>query len=353
METNIRLKMIRQQRLSVIFLIAGIIIVELSLHSNFLKSKNVETENYSIDLFNDLQKQSKKKYTLVSFNPNDFSEKDWQNIGFSAKQAKIILKYKNDILGGSFSSKEEIKKCFVINEEKFAELSPFMQLPEKSNKNQSFEYSKKKNYNLVKFNPNDYSEKDWQKIGFSEKQAQVILKYRQIVGGQFTNKDQLKKCFVINDQKYAELSPFLLLPEKNSNAKTVSVSTTKIKQVEKKELNTATFKDIVQVTDNASITGKLISFRNKLGGFVAWEQINDVFDITPEIIEKIKTNFDLDVSKVKKINLSTASEEELQNHIYLRRYKQKIIQARENGKNPKDAIPKNDAKYKFIILYLE
>ena len=41
------------------------------------------------------------------------------------------------------------------------------------------------------------------------------MKYKQIVGGKFTSKEQLRKCFVIDDTKYAEMKTYILLPEKS------------------------------------------------------------------------------------------------------------------------------------------
>src|SRR5690606_3954660 len=64
-----------------------------------------------------------------------------------------------------------------------------------------------------RFNPNDYSVKDWQKIGFSEKQAETILKYKKILGGKFTTLDQIRKCYVIDEEKFREMKPFIVLPK--------------------------------------------------------------------------------------------------------------------------------------------
>src|SRR5690606_6091041 len=110
-------------------------------------------------------------------------ETDWQNLGFSPKQVAVILKYKKS-LGGQFSSKKELKECFVISEEKFRELEPYILLPEFSDTNSTRDddfvsYSKKEKINYKKFNPNDYSKEEWMAIGFSEKQATTILKYKR------------------------------------------------------------------------------------------------------------------------------------------------------------------------------
>jgi len=350
---SLRLKLIKEQRIGVLLLIGVILVLEAFLHLDLFQSQKVTVKELPLPLKEEISKtnpqnHSFKNYTLTNFNPNTYSTADWQKIGFSFKQAEVILKYKS-IVGGQFTSKEQIQKCFVISDEKYVEIAPFILLPEKSSEEHFSQPSKTKTYSLRPFNPNAYSVEDWQKIGFSPKQAEVILKYKNIVGGQFTSKEQIRKCFVISDEKYAEIAPFLLFPEQKETAPTSAKS----EQTEKKELNSATFRDLVSVIKDASIAGKILSFQKGLGGFVSEEQIKDVYGITPEIVSLIWENFTLDISKVHKINLNTATEEELQKHIYLRRYKQKILNAQKNGTNPENEIPKSDPKYSFIMMYLE
>lgn len=153
---------------------------------------------------------------LTEFNPNQLSEKQWENLGFTAKQVKTILKYK-EIVGGNFTSKEQLKKCYSISKEKYAELAPYILLPENnSNKSRKiFKESEQKELQIKgKFNPDQYSQKDWEKLGFSERQATAIIKYKQYLGGSFVSKEKFKECFIISSENYQKLSPFLLLPAK-------------------------------------------------------------------------------------------------------------------------------------------
>ncbi len=151
---------------------------------------------------------------LSDFNPNTLNHVQWQKLGFSEKQASTILKYK-DILGGKFVSKEQLKKCYAISEEKFAAIAPFILLPENTvdNPGQPFKNFEKRSISVTgKFNPDLYSEQDWVKIGFSEKQAEAILKYKKYLGGSFVSKEKFKECFIISSDHYSKLEPYLLLP---------------------------------------------------------------------------------------------------------------------------------------------
>jgi hypothetical protein len=53
----------------------------------------------------------------------------------------------------------------------------------------------------------------WQKLGFSEKQASTILKYKDIVGGKFISKEQLKKCYAISEDKF-KMESFIYFPKR-------------------------------------------------------------------------------------------------------------------------------------------
>jgi DNA uptake protein ComE-like DNA-binding protein len=343
--------MIRQQRTGVLLLMGVILLMEIFIHRNFLFSGVVVQEELPSHLVKEItnyESGKKEEGKLTLFNPNDYSQEDWQKIGFSKKQAEVILKYKA-MLGGKFLSKDQVKSCFVISEDKYHEISSFLQLPEKDARQHTISFSNSK-HQLTPFDPNLYTVENWKNIGFSEKQAQVILKYKNRVGGKFISKEQIKECYVISGEKYLELEPFLRFSDKGVGQKPDRESG--VIFTGKKELNSASFNDIISVIEDAGITKRILGFRKGLGGFVSKRQIKDVYDIPPEMIIQISEAFYLDVLKVRRINLMTATEEELHNHIYLRRYKSKIINARESGGDPVKVIPKSDPKYEFILEYL-
>lgn len=155
---------------------------------------------------------------LSEFNPNDLDDKQWKNLGFSEKQVKTILNYKK-VVGGKFVSKEQLKKCYGISEEKFQELNQYILLPETTaeTKNPNFDFRKYEKKELKisgRFNPDQLSVNGWMNMGFSENQSNAILKYKSYLGGSFVSKEKFKECFIISAENYAKLAPYLILPEK-------------------------------------------------------------------------------------------------------------------------------------------
>ncbi len=190
---------------------------------SFNEDKLQKLELYldSLNVYDQPKKSNFYKKSVIgdsikqAFNPNDLSQYGWEKLGFSTRQAEVIMKYKS-MLGGKFTSKEQIRKCYVVSDETYEKLEPFINLPNKSK--EDFKLAKqqtKKSINYKKFNPNNYTESDWINLGFSQKQAATILKYKSILGGEFKSKENIAKCYVISDEKYQEMKAFIDLPDKN------------------------------------------------------------------------------------------------------------------------------------------
>ncbi len=200
--------------------------------------------------------QTAQNVELKNFDPNELSPDEWQNLGFSEKQVKTILKYKFS-LGGYFSSKEQIQECFVISAKKFNEIEPYIvfgDLNSYKNKPQNRNYdhanyseNSKPKVHYQRFNPNDYSAKDWERIGFSPNQAETILKYKMRLGGQFTSLEQIQKCFVISEEKFREMEPYIYFPIKKSKG-TIEV----LEEEEIKPIKTSSIQLIEEISEEES-----------------------------------------------------------------------------------------------------
>ncbi|MGB6084576.1 hypothetical protein [Moheibacter sp.] len=219
------------------------------------------------------------EYSLENFDPNKLSAEEWQKLGFSEKQVNTILKYKYSI-GGYFSDKEEIKNCFVISEKKFSEIEPFIvfeDLNRYENSRNSYFNSKspkeaKTKIRYEKFNPNDYTLEDWKRIGFSEKQATTILKYKKSRGGKFNSLQEIAACFVISDEKFAEMKPYMVLPTVKSKGEIklleeeAEVSEPKPLKIESFNPNELRFDEWLQLGFTEKQANTILNYKKSLGG---------------------------------------------------------------------------------------
>ena len=249
------------------------------------------------------------------------------------------MKYKS-YLGGSFVSKEKFKECFIINDENYKKLDPYLILPEKTPDNfRSF--AKNFNSNKVKiqyhsFDPNVLNAEDWKSLGFSDKQAQTIVNYRdRNLKGSFKNVEDIQKCFVISPEKFEEMKPYIKLTSSTIVKNNEPSKTEQETDFSKIDLNIITFKQLIEFGMDERAAGSIIGFRKKLGGFVNKEQILTTYNIDKDLTQKLLSIAPLNSSNVQKYTLVDAPEEWLKNHPYFKYSADKIIFYRISEKDEK------------------
>ena len=262
--------------------ILGLIILLVHLGIYYLKNQK-EEKPVLVEI---VDKTEQQNVVLSEFNPNDLSAEEWQELGFSERQVKTILKYK-DIVGGKFFSTEQLAKCHAISPEKFAELEPFILLPKVKNEFQKNTFRKRELNISGKFNPDFYTEKDWVKLGYSEKQAVAIIKYKNYLGGSFRSKEKFKECFIISDEDYLRLAPYLLLPEKEEKKESLVSNKIKYNYFDPNVLDLEGWKNLGFSEKQAQV---IINYkeRNLKGSFKNLEDIQKCFVISADKFLELK-----------------------------------------------------------------
>jgi DNA uptake protein ComE-like DNA-binding protein len=175
---------------------------------------------------------------------------------------------------------------------------------------------------LFNFNPNGLPVDDWVRLGLSPAQARSIKKFEE-KGGNFKTKEDVKKLFVISEERYRELEPFIVLPEKqqlqsnpqlaNSKPGTQNPPTPSII-----ELNTADSSLLVTVKGvGPAFARRILEYRERLGGFHSVVQLKEVYGIDEEKYKVMKDFVKADSTYIRKININTAQASELKKLPYL------------------------------------
>lgn len=178
------------------------------------------------------------------------------------------------------------------------------------------------------FDPNTISSNDWKRLGLSEKQAEVILKYRER-GGIFRVKEDLKKMYVVSDELYDHLESFIHISEPQniyvSGEKTIKTKDKFTQSNLKIELNSSDTTELMQLRGIGPVFSKrIIKYRDLLGGFYAVEQLKDVYGLE-QTYEDIEEYLTVDTTLITKIQINTISEAELSKHPYINYKEAKII----------------------------
>ncbi|RFZ90603.1 helix-hairpin-helix domain-containing protein [Mucilaginibacter conchicola] len=162
---------------------------------------------------------------------------------------------------------------------------------------------------LFKFDPNKASDADWQKLGLTAKQAQIIKNYTA-KGGRFRKADDLQKIYGLTKVDYARLAPFIIIDKnKTEPAKVI-------------ELNSADSAQLTKIEGiGPAFAKRIIYYRERLGGFVNKEQLKEVFGLDYVKYAEIKEQVRVDARRIRKIDINTITFDQLRLMPYLN-YKQ-------------------------------
>jgi len=307
---------------------------------NLLEFYNKQLDSLQFDAEN---KKNKKEY--FKFNPNILSYDSWSYLGLSTKQLYRLDSFK---LKGNFTTSLQVKNILKLNDSIFNIIDTLMYFSQKSFYKENFYQKEKINY--LYFDPNKFEAEDWKQYGFSEKQAKIIVSYKNKIGG-FKKANDLKEVFVINEKKYLELESYIQIAdniEDSLNSKIIS-------------LNTATAEDFKKIKGIGEVYSKIIvDYREKLGGFVYYYQLKETKIVDSLLYETIKTTFSLNKKfKPRTININKATLDQLKSHPYISwRLAEGIVEFRENFRDfeslgeLKNIEQISDAYFDKIKLYL-
>lgn len=185
------------------------------------------------------------------------------------------------------------------------------------------------------FNPNTMTEEEGRRMGLTERQVRNIINYREH-GGKFYSKSDLAKLYTIGDGDFAQLEPYIVLPEvqrsRNTSAKparqTASADTPlpEKKTIPVVDLNTVDSATLVELPQIGPYTAvRIVEFRTKLGGFVEKEQLLDVKGIDSARFNAIQRYINIGEFELRKLDINRADFKALVSHPYLNYEQVKLI----------------------------
>jgi competence ComEA-like helix-hairpin-helix protein len=172
---------------------------------------------------------------------------------------------------------------------------------------------------LFNFDPNTLSPEGWKRLGLNDRVIKTINNYRT-KGGKFYKKEDLQKIWGIPKGFYERVQPYIQIPpkEKQYSGRAYSYPVT-IKRNLSFEINNADTSAFIALPGIGSkLASRIINFREKLGGFYSTDQVSETYGLPDSTFQKIKSYLQIDHSMVKKININTATKDELKMHPYIK-----------------------------------
>lgn len=174
------------------------------------------------------------------------------------------------------------------------------------------------NVHLFEFDPNKCSKNEWMRLGVKEKTAETIMNYVS-KGGMFKSPEDLKKIWGLSPGQVKELMPFvkIISASKFGNKKKYSVHVQTTNSNTFIDLNTADSSLLESLPGiGPTLAGRVIKYRNKLGGFYHIEQLKEVWGLPDSILNKLKEKTIIS-DIVLKIDVNTADFFMLKSHPYI------------------------------------
>jgi len=233
---------------------------------------------------------------------------------FSKKESIDTSKFEKEIAQLQIDSSSK-KIHFKFRDEYENDVSP------------SDKYGSEKNVELFYFDPNTASVNDWVRLGIREKTAKTIQKYI-LKGGRFKKPEDLKKIWGLSETDVNRLIPYVSIKSADKNylhfqEKQFSekASYNSKKSFDKIDINFADSTAFIALPGIGSkLANRIISFREKLGGFYSIDQISETYLLPDSTFQKIKAQLIVNSTAIKKININSASVDEMKSHPYIRYY---------------------------------
>ncbi len=168
---------------------------------------------------------------------------------------------------------------------------------------------------LFQFDPNSVSISELQLLGFSSKQAQAIDNYRR-AGAKFKTPADFGRSFVVSDSMLRRLTPYMVFAPQIDSVKTETIK--QKNAIKKSDLNRADSASLCAIYGIGKVLShRILEYRQRLGGFVNFDQLHEIYGLNNYAIDEIKKIFFIDSAEIQKIDINFASGKILSKHPYM------------------------------------
>ena len=212
---------------------------------------------------------------------------------------------------------------------------------------------------LFRFDPNTISAMQWMELGLSERTTKTVMHYRE-KGGKFRSPDDLQKIWgmpadlartlmtLVNigqpknaypkfdrypsrsfsdnrqysnggaqsHQRFSNSFNSPVYPPRDSSKRWTRYEPRPITKVDVNTADTTAFIALPGI--GSKLAQRIITFREKLGGFYSVEQVGETFGLSDSTFQLIRPSLVLGPVEVKRLDINIATVDELRQHPYVR-----------------------------------
>jgi competence protein ComEA len=194
---------------------------------------------------------------------------------------------------------------------------------------------------MFHFDPNTISEDSLKLLGVDAKTSKIFMKYRS-KGAKFRSKEQFYKVYGM--QKYQSRLDSLLVLEtgaskgegtklkgfsdgnisdKKQAAFQSAIPTVKIRIIQINEADSFEWQLVKGIGEK--LAGRIVRYKERLGGFVNIEQLEEVYGLKAETFLAISHLLEVDKSLITKLPINQCTESQIATHPYIGKKKATIL----------------------------
>ena len=182
---------------------------------------------------------------------------------------------------------------------------------------------------LFYFDPNTLSQESWRKLGLEDRTIQTIMHY-VAKGGRFRKPEDIGKIYSLKQREIDRLLPYVrlsasahesaYLPKDAAGQRTYSHVPYKSPyadlSIDLNHTDTATLELLPGI--GSRLAARIISFRDKLGGFYSADQVAEIYGLPDSTFQVIRPHLKVSVQELTTININMAGADQLKQHPYIR-----------------------------------
>lgn len=169
--------------------------------------------------------------------------------------------------------------------------------------------SRKDSVPLAPFNPNFISDYKGYMLGMSVEEIDRLHEYR--AGDLWVNSaEEFQEVTGVSDSLLKVIAPAFQFPEfrRNTFAERTTPKNIVSAPIPKADLNTATAEELREINGiGEKLSARIVNYRNSLGSFRGNSQLQDVYGLSPEVIDRLLQRFEVKPSVVEKIDINAAT----------------------------------------------
>ena len=283
-----------------------------------------------------------EQVSLSGFNPNTYEYEKLRASGVPSAVAAGIVRWRK--YGKVYRIKEDLTQVTGMTDSLYVVLKPYIIIAdslapqpkeykngsafsienqttsERGGEHHSVDREIIENFTPEKFLIDTVSSAYLTRWGFSLKQAEVVVRYRDASGG-IHSAEHFKRCYVVSEEMAEKIVSHIIFSKRDEPKAKAEYPQPASESTESKplvDINRADSAALVAIDGiGPKSASEIIKYRKLLGGYYSVEQLSELKCITESNFEKILAKISCDSFVISKIDVNFASPKELERHPYV------------------------------------